>query len=99
MPALSHQGRTAMPSVLALLLAMSIVGVWPGASAAAPVGDAGPVLVQRTQELALLNGPHRAMSAPDTHSVALQLVSGRRPITDEQTALPVIGHKTAAQRV
>jgi len=80
-----------------LLLAASLLAVWTGASGAARVGSDGQGLVQRTEELALLNGPHVAMSAPDTHSVALQLVSARRPITGERTALPVIGHKTAAQ--
>jgi lipoprotein-anchoring transpeptidase ErfK/SrfK len=99
MPSLRHRGRAALPSVFALLLTVSLVAVWTGAGAAAPVGGAGRVVVQRTQELALLLGPHRAMSVPDAHSVALQLVGARQPITGERTALPMIGHETAAQGV
>jgi lipoprotein-anchoring transpeptidase ErfK/SrfK len=95
MPALRHRGRAASPSALTLALTASLVAVWTGAGAAAPAPSARPV-VERTQELALLLGPHTAMSAPDNHSVALQLVGARRPITGERTALPVIGHETGA---
>ena len=85
-----------MPSALALVLTVSLVAVWTGAGAAAAGSSAGPVVEKPTQELALLFGPHTAMSAPDKHSLALQLVGARRPITAERTALPIIGHKTDA---
>lgn len=64
----------------------------------AAVGS-GPVVVQPTQALAILLSSHAARSAPDEHSAALQLVRARRPITDERTVLPVIGHKSGADGV
>lgn len=36
------------------------------------------------------------MSAPDEHSVALQLVGARRPITGERTVLPVLDQRTSS---
>jgi lipoprotein-anchoring transpeptidase ErfK/SrfK len=87
MSALRLRGRTAWPSALALALTVSLLG-------AAPVGGAHPLVARHTQELALLHGPHAAMSKPDPHSVRLQLVAPWRPITGERTALPVLGHGT-----
>ena len=85
-----------MPSVLAAVLTVSLALAWTSARATAAGSTASAAVVGRTQELALLLAPHAALSAPDDHAVTLQLVSARRPITGERTALPVIGHKTDA---
>jgi lipoprotein-anchoring transpeptidase ErfK/SrfK len=92
MPALRLRGRTALPSALALALAVSLVAVATGRSA-------GPVVVKPTQELALLLEPHAAMSAPRERAVVLEVVAARRPLTAERTALPVVGHSTGADGV
>jgi len=78
------RGRTKLPSALALTLCAALAAV-ATATAAAP-----------SQELALLLAPHPAMSAPSASSATVQLVGARRPITGEQTVLPVLGHKTGA---
>ena len=85
-----------MPSVLAAVLTVSLALAWTSAGATAAGSTASAARAGRTQELALLLAPHEALSAPDDHAVTLQLVSARRPITGERTALPVIGHKTDA---
>jgi lipoprotein-anchoring transpeptidase ErfK/SrfK len=51
---------------------------------------AGAARVQATQELAVLLTPHGAHRAPDAGSPQSALVPARRPITGEQTTLPVI---------
>jgi lipoprotein-anchoring transpeptidase ErfK/SrfK len=51
--------------------------------------------VQATQQLAELLGGHAARSAPAAGSHRVAFVRDRRPITGEQTVLPMIGHSTA----
>jgi lipoprotein-anchoring transpeptidase ErfK/SrfK len=51
--------------------------------------------VQATQQLAELLSGHVAHRAPAASSRQVAFVRDRRPITGEQTALPVIGHSTA----
>jgi hypothetical protein len=51
-----------------------------------------PARVQRTQELAVLLTPHGAHREPGTGSPQISFVPANRPITGEQTTLPVIGH-------
>jgi lipoprotein-anchoring transpeptidase ErfK/SrfK len=87
------RGRTKLPSALALTLTVAVVAAWAGTAAAA--SKSRPLVESPSQELVLLVDPHEAMSAPSANSVALQLVGARRPITGEQTVLPVLGHKTA----
>ena len=79
-----------MPSALAVVLTASLV--------AATTSSAGRAVV-KTRELALLLRPQEARSTPNEHSVVLQLVSAQRPLTNERTALPVLGHKTDAHGV
>ena len=88
-----QRGRTALPSVLALVLAVALVAA--AASAAAAGRSAGSAVPPR-QQLALLLVAHTAMSAPDLRSNQLQVVPARRPITGERTVLPVVGHRTDA---
>ena len=91
-------GRAAAPpapaSTLSLLAAVVavLVAVSTG-SATAPTGSVS-VVMQPTQELAILLSSQTATSAPNTRSTELQLVSARRPITAARTVLPVIGHRS-----
>jgi lipoprotein-anchoring transpeptidase ErfK/SrfK len=48
--------------------------------------------VQATQQLAVLLRAHGAYRRPEARSRQVALVAARRPITGEQTTLPVIGH-------
>ncbi|HEY4809971.1 MAG TPA: L,D-transpeptidase [Solirubrobacteraceae bacterium] len=53
-----------------------------------------PTHVQATQELALLLTAHGAHREPGAGSPQVLFVPAERPITGEQTTLPVIGHAT-----
>ena len=64
---------------------------WTGA---APARAASPTVVKPTQELAALFSSHRAFSQPTAGSAPVGLVQARRPITEERTVLPVLGHMT-----
>lgn len=59
------------------------------------LGADTPTRVQATQQLAELLSGHAAHSAPAARSRKVAFVRDRRPITGEQTTLPVIGHSTA----
>jgi lipoprotein-anchoring transpeptidase ErfK/SrfK len=74
-----------------------LVVLLTGATAAQ--GGSGRVVVQPSQTLAILLGPHAAKSAPDESSAALELVRAKRPITEERTVLPVVGHTSGADGV
>ena len=63
-------------------------------TSSAPGAD-NPTRVQATQQLAELLSGHAAHSAPAADSPQVAFVRDRRPITGEQTTLPVIGHSTA----
>jgi lipoprotein-anchoring transpeptidase ErfK/SrfK len=100
---LGDRRRTAVPpasastlSVLAAALAALVVA---STGAAAAQGGSSRVVVRPTQALAILLAPHAAMSAPDESSAALELVRAKRPITEERTVLPVIGHTAGADGV
>jgi lipoprotein-anchoring transpeptidase ErfK/SrfK len=51
--------------------------------------------VQATQRLAVLLTAHTAYQAPAAGSPRVAIVPAQRPITGEQTTLPVIGHSSA----
>ena len=55
-----------------------------------------PTRVQATQELAVLLTAHGAHREPGAGSPQVSFVPAERPITGEQTTLPVIGHSTGA---
>lgn len=70
------------------------------ASSAAGTGAGALTHVQATQELAVLLTPHRAHLSPEAGSPPVGLVVGaRRPITGEQTTLPVISRSIGANGV
>lgn len=87
----AHRGRAALPLVLALFVAGSLVAV----PATAKRGK--PVFHQRGQELALLLSIHTVRAAPNRHSARLGVVTMRRPLTAQRTALPVLGHGRGPQ--
>lgn len=74
-----------------LLFATLAVNVG-GPSASAYVSTTVP----RTQVLVLLLTAHTAASAPDSYRSTGELINALRPITGEQTTLPVIGRATTA---
>jgi lipoprotein-anchoring transpeptidase ErfK/SrfK len=61
-----------------------------GASAGSAAGAGAPTRVQATQELAVLLTPQVAHRAPEAGSPEVAEVADRRPITGEQTTLPVL---------
>jgi lipoprotein-anchoring transpeptidase ErfK/SrfK len=85
MRAQTKRGPTALPAALALLVTVSLGAATAAQGAPAP-----------RQEVAHLFSMHTARSAPDPHARALESVRALRPLTGERTALPVLGHKTAA---
>ena len=53
-----------------------------------------PVVVKPSQELAVVLRSQEALSEPSQRSAPVALLPALRPITEEQTVLPVIGHMT-----
>jgi hypothetical protein len=86
--------RSTVSSLVAALAGL-VVALSTSPATAAPSGSARAEL-QHTQELVILLGPHVAMSAPDQGSTSLALVPARRPITEDRTVLPVLGHRSGA---
>lgn len=66
------------------------------ATGTTPAAAVTIVVVKPSQELAVLFRPHTAFSRPSRRSAAVYYVRARRPITEERTVLPVLGHKTSA---
>ena len=87
----SQRRRAALPSVVALVLLVLLI--------AAPAVGAAPRVGTHVQELALLQQTHTVWSAPDKYSKMLGVVRAQRPLTDEQTALPVVGHAAGSDGV
>jgi lipoprotein-anchoring transpeptidase ErfK/SrfK len=69
-----------------VLAAACVAGVTVGSATSA----GGPTRVQATQELVVLLTAHAAHRAPEAGSPRVALEAARRPITGEQTTLPVI---------
>lgn len=78
------------------LIAALSLGATGAATAASPPPRAGRVAVKATQQLARLNHDTEAFSRPNRGSRPVAMVSATRPITGEQTVLPVIAHATDA---
>jgi lipoprotein-anchoring transpeptidase ErfK/SrfK len=81
MPALRYTRRA-----VTVLAATCLALVGASGAAGAPL----PFRVQATQELAVLLSAHGAHAKPATGSPQVTLVAARRPITGEQTTLPVV---------
>jgi lipoprotein-anchoring transpeptidase ErfK/SrfK len=83
-------------SSLAVGLATStLASLTAGSAAAAGV----PSRVQAKQQVAVLLTAHRAHQEPEAGSPQTALVAARRPITGEQTTLPVTGSLTGPDGV
>jgi lipoprotein-anchoring transpeptidase ErfK/SrfK len=72
------------------LTAAFLISVTAGSAAGAGIR----ARVQATQQLAVLLTAHSAHQGPEARFPQVALVTARRPITGEQTILPVIGHST-----
>jgi hypothetical protein len=86
MPEVKQRGRTALPSVLALLFAALLAATSPARASTA--------VDEHAQELALLLSTHAARRAPRDGAATIELVRALRPLTAERTTLPVVGHAT-----
>ena len=80
--------------MLAQLAVMGLLAANAAGSLATVTPSAPPV--RAAQETAVLATMHPAFAAPRKISRRLRLVSARRPITYEQTVLPVTGHAVDA---
>lgn len=77
-----------------MLAQLAVVGLLAAnAAGSLPAVTSGPK-VQASQETAALLTRHAALVAPRRGSVRLRTVASLRPITNERTVLPVIGHAT-----
>jgi lipoprotein-anchoring transpeptidase ErfK/SrfK len=74
----------------ACLAAAYLAGAAAGSASGAPT----TARVPGTQQLAVLLTAHGAYRAPNAGSPPTALVPARRPITGEQTTLPVVGRST-----
>jgi lipoprotein-anchoring transpeptidase ErfK/SrfK len=75
-----------------MLAAACVLGVTTGAASAAGVHGG----VQATQELVVLLHAHGVHQTPSSGSPLLTVLGARRPITGEQTTVPVIARSIAA---
>ena len=87
--AVSRASRPGRCLTVALVTA-GLAGVTAGQAIGAPI----PTRVQATQELVVLLTAHGAHRAPAAGSPQVALVAAHRPITGEQTTLPVIARST-----
>jgi lipoprotein-anchoring transpeptidase ErfK/SrfK len=74
------------------LASLCLLGLSTGSAVAAPK----PTHVQATQELVVLLTTHGAHRAPEAGSPQVSVVPARRPITGEQTTLPVLARSIGA---
>lgn len=70
-----------------------------GVTAGSAFGAGTPARVRATQQLAVLLSTHGAHQEPEAGSPQTEVVPSRRPITGEQTTLPVTGSLTGADGI
>jgi lipoprotein-anchoring transpeptidase ErfK/SrfK len=87
--------RRLVSSLAVGLAASAPAGLTARSAAAAGV----PSRLQATQQIAVLLTAHRAHRQPEAGSPQTALVAARRPITGEQTTLPVTGSLTGPDGV
>ena len=80
--------RLPLPAAAAVL---ALLGAVPA--------PAGTDSVARVQRLAQVMTPHGVRARPDGHAPVVEVVQPRRPITNERTILPVLGHQRGKQGV
>jgi lipoprotein-anchoring transpeptidase ErfK/SrfK len=81
--------------LIVALTALCLAGATSSHAADASAGT--PARVQATQELVVLTSAHGAHRAPEAGSPQVALVAAHRPLTGEQTTLPVIARSTGAR--
>lgn len=79
---------------LPLTAAAAVLAMLGAVPAAAGTGS-----VTRVQRLAQVMTPHGVRARPDGHAPVVEVVQPRRPITNERTILPVLGHQRGKQGV
>jgi lipoprotein-anchoring transpeptidase ErfK/SrfK len=89
---MNHTARFASGLTTALLLGATSASI----AAPSPPPRAGRPALRATEQLAMLNRATEAFSNPNRGSRPVATVSKTRPITGEQTVLPVTAHATAA---
>ncbi|HWX96956.1 MAG TPA: L,D-transpeptidase [Solirubrobacteraceae bacterium] len=87
------------PRRLAWRLAVGLTAAALAGITASTATAAVATHVPATQQVAVLLSAHRAHSEPEAGSPQVALVPARRPITGEQTTLPVTGSLTGADGV
>ncbi len=80
----------------AAILTVGLLGATGSATAAPRLPARAQAVAAGTQQLATLTHSTEAYSRPTRASKPIQHVSATRPITGEQTVLPVTAHATAA---
>ncbi len=80
--------------IASVLTTALLLGATGAAIAAPSPPRAGRPAVKATQQLAILNSAPEAFANPNLGSRRVAMVSQLRPITGEQTVLPVIAHAT-----
>jgi lipoprotein-anchoring transpeptidase ErfK/SrfK len=81
---------------VALVLAVAcMAGITTSVAAGSAAGDGGHASVQATQELVVLLDAHGVHQAPASGSPTVTVLAARRPITGEQTTVPVIARSIA----
>ncbi len=88
---MTHANRRA-----AAILTVGLLGATGSATAAPRLPARAQAMAAGTQQLATLTHSTEAYSRPTRASKPIQQVSATRPITGEQTVLPVIAHATTA---
>lgn len=93
----SRQARRAVSTPIRRLRLVLVAFLAVGATTCtgnAAAHSTPTVLVRPSQNLARLLSSHEAFSRPSGDSPLLELVQAQRPLTGEQTVLPVIGETT-----
>lgn len=94
-PDAAHRRRLARGAGI-VLAAACLSGVAAGSAAVSAVAAGGHARVQATQELVVLLDAHAVHQAPSAGSPTVTVLADRRPITGEQTTVPVIARSIAA---
>jgi lipoprotein-anchoring transpeptidase ErfK/SrfK len=84
-------GRRMRAGSLAVAIASVACLALASAATASASRDAAKPAVPATQQVVVLLKPQQAHAKPSAHSKALGMVPARTPITDQRTALPVLG--------
>jgi lipoprotein-anchoring transpeptidase ErfK/SrfK len=87
--------RLALGAAIACLAGATAGLTSVAGTAGAATGTVAPRM-QATQELVVLLSAHSAHRTPEASSAQLALVAARRPITGEQTTLPVLARSIAS---